>query len=627
MKLLDTFREQVKSLGTVKRAWFTTFNLNIPFFETHVLPALLDIDTPGSRLDFEAIQLQMAGIEVAVFCDLRVMDADQLKRTAVPVYGLLPERMGNPTFSKQSLFHPKVILLEAQDGRMVLGTGSANLTVHGWARNEEAFAFRPVASREQYQQIQRFFGPLTAAAGPDHALPPDPRNLHGTDKTWSFVHSFEERSFLDHLLPKGAVEDLTVWSPYFAKDLAGLLTRIRARHGEALTFSLVPDRVSGKRVRTIWTEELSNLLTNGVLSFHNPPSVRAKEIELTHAKIWLARGEHDARLAIGSWNCTTHGTASFDVRNVEAGMVFQIHPESEEIVGKKLSLNESHFSSLKEIEDDQPELLVPPPFELQVVFDWKDSRYRITGKLTNRAVGDGYSLRLPCVAEQVDLLWSPRPNNQAWSLQPTFSNVTDDEQLLTNHSYELWHKGEPVYRGLILQIHTENRRAQGYDSLMDLFNDLVDGFPATGGSRVRLREAFTKDGLAEDEEIPPADGAVAPSLTYFRMFQAFQKLRDRLVKASKEDLERHLFVYPSCLQETVLKVEAQVKESSSPVFQWFLLEELRSLSLIAEQRWDRRRARPCKWSCLKSNITVSLPANISGNRSYMKQLKELCRDD
>lgn len=627
MKLLDTFREQVKSLGTVKRVWFTTFNLNIPFFETHVLPALLDTDTPGSRLDFEAIQLQMAGIEVAVFCDLRVMDADQLKRTAVPIYGLLPEWMGTPTFTKQSLFHPKVILLEGQDGRMVLGTGSANLTVHGWARNEEAFAFRPIASKKQYQQIRRFFGPLTAAADAGFALPPDPRKLHGADRAWAFVHSFEERSFLDHLLPQGAVEHLTVWSPYFAKDLAGLLSRIRAHHGEALNFCLVPDQVSGKRVRTIWTEELGNLVTDGALSFHNPPSARAKEIELTHAKIWLARGEHDARLAIGSWNCTTHGTASFDVRNVEAGIVFDISPEAEEIVGKKLSLNESHFSSLKEIEDEQPELLIPPPFELQVVFDWKDSRYRVTGQLTNRAAGEGYSLHLPCVAEQVGLQWSARPYKQAWSLHPTEIDVIDDEQLLTNHSFELWHKGEPVYRGLILETHAENRRTQGYDSLMDLFNDLVEGFPATGGSRVRLRKSLTRDGFAEDEETPPANGAVAPSLSYFRMFQAFQKLRDRLVKASKEDLEMHLFVYPSSLQETVMKVEAQVKECSSRVFQWFLLEELRSLYLIAEQQWDRRRARPGKWSSLKSSVTVSLPAKISGNRRYMEQLKELYRND
>lgn len=69
MKLLNAFRDQVKALGPLKRAWFTTFNLGIPFFETHLLPALLAADPPVNRMDYENMQLQLAdsGIDVRVF--------------------------------------------------------------------------------------------------------------------------------------------------------------------------------------------------------------------------------------------------------------------------------------------------------------------------------------------------------------------------------------------------------------------------------------------------------------------------------------------------------------------------------------------------------------------------------
>lgn len=35
------------------------------------------------------------------------MEADQLKRTAIPVHGILPGWLGS--FDQESLFHPKVI--------------------------------------------------------------------------------------------------------------------------------------------------------------------------------------------------------------------------------------------------------------------------------------------------------------------------------------------------------------------------------------------------------------------------------------------------------------------------------------------------------------------------------------
>jgi hypothetical protein len=45
IKLYKHFVEQIEKIGKVKRAWFTTFNLDISFFEKYILSALM-----GKRL-------------------------------------------------------------------------------------------------------------------------------------------------------------------------------------------------------------------------------------------------------------------------------------------------------------------------------------------------------------------------------------------------------------------------------------------------------------------------------------------------------------------------------------------------------------------------------------------------
>jgi len=310
VKLLDAFRQQVRVLGPLRRAWFTTFNLGIPFFETHVLPELLqgDADPPANRMDYENMQLQLAerDIDLRVFCDLRMMEADQLKRTALPVHGVLPRRLGLEGFGPESLFHPKVIFLEDKDGRMVLGAGSANLSVSGWGRNQEVFCFHTVSNNKQYQQIKRFFEPLFVGAGLSKELGVR-RQFKGDDEGWRFAHSFEGESFLELLLADTQAERMTVWSPYFSLDLAGLIEKIRILADRKIDFAIVPDRVGNRHVRTKWSAAMGEMLDKGGLAFHDRPSPRADEIEMTHAKLWLAQGRR-ARLAVGSWNCTELGT-------------------------------------------------------------------------------------------------------------------------------------------------------------------------------------------------------------------------------------------------------------------------------------------------------------------------------
>jgi hypothetical protein len=634
MKLLNAFRDQVKSLGPLKRAWFTTFNLGTPFFETHVLPALLAADPPLNRMDYENMQLQLSesGIDVRVFCDMRMMEADQLKRTAVPVHGILPGWLNN--FGQESLFHPKVIFLEDTRGHMVLGCGSANLSISGWGHNQEVFVFRSVSRNEQYQQIKRFFTPLAMASG----IEIDDtfgirRRFDGDDSDWQFVHSFEKTNFLQQLLADIQANRLTVWSPYFSRDLAGLLAKFSDLAGKNLKFSIVPDRVTQRYVRAEWSLAIEKLMQNGVLSFHNHPSPRSDKIEMTHAKLWLASGRK-ARLAVGSWNCTEPGCASYERRNIEAGILFNVTPDTQ-IAGQQLHLDRDDFGSEQLLEDEALKVEpYPLPFELQVCFDWECRAYEVQGLLHKETDGAHYTLRLPGVKKHIQLCWKARKRDGAWPLEPVVHEVADNEALLADHCYEIWRGGQLEFRGLVQENHTTHRRAQGYDSLKELLNDLINGVDPKISTKPRLRLGLRHDDLA-DEELGVLDTDTDSGLTYFRLFHAFEQLRKRLLDVkSMDQLEKLLFVYPGSVQELVGKVRAHISASDdNPVFNWFLWQEARTLYQVALQAYAQHRAKYArtvppdngKWASLElKEVAVSLPPRISRNAKYLQQVKAMC---
>ena len=88
MKLLDAFKEQIAQMGPLKRVWLTTFNLDIAFVESRILPAVLDIDPPVGRMDYEGLQraLNESNIDFRVYCDPRMIALDKPKRTSIAVY-------------------------------------------------------------------------------------------------------------------------------------------------------------------------------------------------------------------------------------------------------------------------------------------------------------------------------------------------------------------------------------------------------------------------------------------------------------------------------------------------------------------------------------------------------------
>lgn len=623
MKLLTAFKERLKTLNELRYVWFTSFNINIEFIETYLLPTVLDMEQPKTRLDYEHFQIALTEKEIdfRVFCDKRFMEADKNKRTAIPVHGVSPA-LWEEWFSKDSLFHPKVIYLEDKYGNKILGTGSANLTLSGWGRNQEVFSFHRVETKEQYDSVRYFFAKIAANVGLSEGLP-ERRGLPRDDGGWAFVHSFQEESFIKRLVANTRTRELLVWSPYLSKDVAAFINRLKAVVAvEDMKIHLVPDRVNGQFIRTPWTEVLQELSDSGALTFYENPTSRHDNVELCHAKVWKL----GSKLAIGSWNFTTKGANLLDEAgewdksvNIEAGVIVTDGNSWRSAVGKQIELNASAFASdelLKEEALDVPDQL---PFDIQVRFDWREQRYEFTGQWHDGAPEEGYAVKVPGHEAAIPLVWRP----QKKELNVAALEIRDPSALLHERRFQVvWGKKE-VYRSLITEIELAYRRAQAFESLNDLLDAFVFGGESGPGDDVPFRIPASQNSESLADEFIEAS-PTAGDISYFRLFQATHQYGEKL-KAIKSmtELNSWVFTRPGCLVELVEKTREKVSAGESTPFNWFLAQEVRTLCHKAAKRCrELGKTEPkSRWDELILDLP-SLPAGIQ--RDYVEMIQKEC---
>jgi len=601
MKLLTAFKEQLKELGDLRYVWLTSFNINIEFIETYLLPAVLDMEQPKTRLDYEHFQIALPekGIDFRVFCDRQFMEADRNKRTAIPVHGVSPARW-EEWFSKESLFHPKVIYLEDWDGNRVLGTGSANLTLSGWGRNQEVFSFHRVETKEQYDSVRGFFAKIVANVGLSEGLP-ERRGLPRDDGGWSFVHSFQKESFIKQLFANARSRELLVWSPYLSKDVVAFIKRLRTVVAvEDLDIHLVPDRVDGQFIRTPWTEALQKLSDSGTLTFYENPTSRHDNVELCHAKVWKL----GSKLAIGSWNFTTKGANLLDEAgkwdkgvNIEAGVIVTDGNSWRSAVGNPIKLDASVFASdelLKEEELKVPEQL---PFDIHVQFDWRAQRYEFNGHWHDGVPEQSYAVKVPGHDAAIPLLWMP----QKKELKVDALDIRDSSALLHERRFQVVKGKTEVYRALITEIGLAYRRAQAFESLDDLLNAFIFGGDPGLGDDVPFRIPAGQNSESLVDEFIGASqvdaSQTAGDISYFRLFQATHQYGEKLKDIkSVTELNSWVFTRPGCLVELVEKTREKVGAGVPTPFNWFLVQEVQTLCRNAE-----------KWRKALGNTVDSLP--------------------
>ncbi len=642
-KMTDALKQQVQDLGTLKYAWFTSFNLNVDFFERHVLSTLLEMDPPRSRIDFELMQQKLNGsvldnrkagpsIDVKVFADQRMYDANDVKRTAIEVYGVAPVSMSDVRKSrldKSSLFHPKVIFLQDDQGKAILGVGSANLTQSGWSTNQEVFSFHPVECAHQAEAIRRFFKPLFTVNAIEHRFTfgktlrkaPSPSD-------WYFVHTFlntkrdsEHTSLLGHLLNAPNTKELVVWSPYFPRDLAGFIDRLRSIHpSEELTVHLIPDLVENK-LRTEWSSSLNDQINDQQLRFYKNPVQPDERSELCHAKVWMT--EHT--LAIGSWNFTAPGSnialeeGESGHVNIEAGVVFKNTLPLANVLQDPLTIGEEHFMESVELNAHALEVVDLLPVDLKVEFDWKTLDYHLTAKqVDERQTLRDVKVHLPDISDPISLTFSDEKN--AFENSEIF--VNEPSELLINHTYELVINGDQRSRGFIVESNTLMRRVEQFESLDEIFDCLIAGQQLVNHPNSSLREAILNNDhdLLIEQEAGSLGSQSAPSaLSYFRMFQAMNEY-ERRIELLKSDvmIEQYGFVIPGCLIEMKNRIVTELDREMN-VFNWYMAQEFNRLIKLA------------KYKVKDSSLTARLSelsilgldkAKDIGSRKYRKLIKK-----
>lgn len=613
MKLLNAFAEQVKACGKLKTVWLTSFNIDIEFIETYLLPAVLGAEIPRTRMDYEALQLVLneSGIDFRVFCDRRFIGADQNKRTAIQVHGISPsEKEDRRRFgiSEESLFHAKVIYLEGDKGK-VLGSGSANLTISGWGRNQEVFHFLPVDSLPLYQSLKAFFEAVFRNVGKECPLKRRsafPR----TESAAHFCHSFQKEPFVSQLLGGRTCRHLAVWSPYLPGDLAGFIGHLKGSLDQPhMKVSLVADRVEGQYLRTRWSESLGQLIEGGDLCLCQKPRPVDERVPMTHAKVWKTA----THLAIGSWNFTRPGAnALLDSQgrrlpgnNIEAGFIIPDSSPVTGVLGSLIEAGEQCFASDELLGKEALQVPEALPFDLVVEFDWARQVYRLSGQwISDEQPEAGYSVALPDLEAEVDLHWMPRKR----LLEPGERPVGTVRSLLSDHCFRVLKNGSVRYVGMLLETSTKFRRAQQYDDLKGLFDAMAQSGPEPSLDDASFRVSETENGellldgsWAEDSLSRDEVEQATREISYFRLFTASYHYAARLRSITDKDvsgLEHWVFIRPGCLEELVCKARERIATSGPSVFNWFLAQEVNGLCELALE--VRKRLS-------KEKLTIPLP--------------------
>jgi len=633
MKLLSEFGNQVSQLGALKRVWITSFNLSVNFIESHLLPIIVGMDPPKNRMDYESYQKELIDkkIDFKVFCDKRMMNNFDTKKTSINVYGVSPRSL--EYFSEKSLFHPKVIYLEDINGQVVLGAGSANLTISGWGRNQEVFTFRKVSTKQQLEQIKDFFKGFMGK----NKLGLGKKSFWGKDKSWRFVHSFQDESFLTQLLTKKDKE-LAVWSPYFPKSLPCFINNLQeSTQCKNLVVHLTPDLIDGKIIRTQWNDDLNQLVSTKQVNFYKNSVKKHPNTELCHAKIWQTSN----KLAIGSWNFTGPGSNNLkkdeqwedwsDLNNIEAGIIFKNKAELGDFLGDELKVTSDNFASLEVLADEALSVPEELPFDIQVYFDWQSQKYTFDGKWCRTEKSKEYSLKLPDIkAFEIP----SRRKNSAINLEEILLRSPQPIELLTQHTFDVLKDKDVVHRGIIIEKSVLHRRVQGYESLTDLLDSLITNEDPENSNNSKPRKPLNVDDAIFEDDSSTIKVNSKNGASYFKLFQATENFELNL-KESKTlvHLEKLIFVYPGCLAELREKINEKIITSEPDVFNWFLAEEYSLLVNVALEQYQVLRPKGSsisppmhKWDQLELESPL-LPPSLKNSKRYIKLIKKECNYD
>jgi hypothetical protein len=574
IKTYEAFKQVISEAGNVRLAWFTTFNLNMDFFEKFVLSALAKMDPMELRSikDYEALNERLLhseeqGADIKVFHDFRALSIN-VKKTSVPCIGVNPAQLGDDF--KYGVFHPKVILLVNDKNEAWLITGSQNLTIAAWSKNVEAIAIRKLNDKQNAQSVVDFFSAIVSSKQDQASLQSLNRiwqkSLNGK-ADWFFTHALSGKGLLDFI---GGVpaSPLHVWSPYFSD---GIVSLIQEHFSWTKELCIIPDVTPAGSIR-MTDEEIKSVLLDNRIHFLNDTNARSFEA-LVHAKVWLTQHH----LAIGSWNFTKAGLHLLPQgSNIEAGIVQEWEKADYSTFLKSANLNEMALPKgmvKEELENEKSDLLSNWRISCQLYADWSIYQYRL--ECSEDLFEQEYFFDLPGRSKRV--------SNKKFR-DNTIGFFDEHKRLLKDRLFSVYEQaegGEKVFMGVIVELNPNHRPAVGFESIDDLFRAWSDRLPEKKTQFHQINYIVdTETGEELTEQISQALRGDY-SNAWFTMFLAFEQMKIRLKVVSNDSRELNMVGYriPGSITQISehLNVVRNNWESEtlemSAVFVWFMINE------------------------------------------------------
>lgn len=618
-KIYNSFNEivdEAKKGGGIKLAYFTTFNLNIEFFEKYILSSLAGIDPNSLRTvyDYEGLNLTLfkedkSKVDVKLFCDYRAIEP-RIKKTCVPTFPINPKKI-KKEFTN-GVFHPKVSLIVNNENRGWVIVGSNNLTLSAYSKNIECFHIKEVKDKKNANEIGSFFKKLLKVKKQDSTKLNEfikNINLKESDE-WIFQSSISGSNFISTFF-SDKPNKLKVWSPYFSENLKDIIDSENFKNIQDL--SIIPDVSNKERIRM--SEKVKNDIS-GKVEFYRS-EINNDSDRLIHAKVWLS----ESKLGIGSWNFSDAGIGygNSNNKNVEAGIIEDINEEKYRNLLKSFDLKKINPATMPtdEIKEDRKDLAESKIASCQVIADWDKCIYSI--EKTEEDLNYNIYFDLPGFKDKFSLA----------SLKEGVSFFNQQIALLKDRLFNIYDEKEnKLLSGIILEINIKDRETFCFESINDLLHSWGDEKPENETHRHRnlldLDEGSALDTFKQS--IRKGDYSNA----WFSMFIAFEQMNNRLIlnENKKQNLIQIGYKIPGNLTELrnhLINLINDNDNSFSKPFIWYMINEFNQVvlkfnSIINQKDWEIGRLP--KFECIK-NINLDEIKEVE-KTNLLNFFKESC---
>lgn len=441
----------------IRRAWFTTFVVDVSFFERHLLPILLVADVPVGAHDLESLNEQMiedeAPVDIRVFHDFRgAYQTGRPKQTTFSMHPVHPKDVDRSC--SHGVFHPKLAWFETNAGEWFVLAGSANLTYGGYARNRESVVLTRVETQEQADAIRSFFRRFHPDELP--GSPPIPQSP--THARWRLQYTGMTESFEDAMAwASSGLAWMVVWSPYFSE---GMVESIHSRMGSIQELCLVPDLSHEGKIR-LDAGSVQELQAMPRVKFCQSGQHEEQDHALTHAKMWLS----PRSLAVGSWNFTESalGWAPSSRNNVEGGLIFSLsESEANQLRNSAKLVPRAPEVSEKPDDLEDEELQGLPNYTLvaEIQLDWSTRRLKLTQFVWHRSHAE---------PPEVDFELPTGERVSRARLEAGLPLGTSNRALALNRQFHVYSGDELQFSGYILEIGLALRPTRRFENLNHMF--------------------------------------------------------------------------------------------------------------------------------------------------------------